>query len=69
MRMSIENLISEVEAYAKARSLSPATVISRAVDNGRLYGRLKSGFGCHVDTADRIRRYMASNPPSSEGAT
>ncbi|WP_240493801.1 hypothetical protein [Paracoccus sp. SM22M-07] len=67
--MSTIKLISEVEAHAKKCGLSPATIISRAVSNGRLYGRLKNGHGCHLDTAEKIRAYMATHPPKKkEGA-
>lgn len=62
--MSTSQLISEVEAHAQRCGLSPATIISRAVSNGRLYGRLKNGNGCTLDTAERIRAYMAQNPPA-----
>lgn len=62
--MSTSQLISEVEAHAERCGLSPATIISRAVSNGRLYGRLKNGHGCTLDTAERIRAYMAENPPA-----
>lgn len=58
--MSTDDLIQEVEAFARERNLAPATIVSRAVDNGRLYGRLKSGFGCHMKTAERIRAFIAS---------
>ena len=58
--MSTETLIEEIEAFANERNLAPATVVSRAADNGRLYGRLKSGFGCTLKTAERIRAFIAS---------
>lgn len=69
--MSTADLINEIEVYAKASDLAPATVVSRAVSNGRLYGRLKKGYGCHLDTACRIREYMSKHPPeqSRQGAT
>lgn len=58
--MSTTELIQEIEAFAAESHLAPATVVSRAVDNGRLYGRLKSGFGCTLRTAERIRDFIAS---------
>ena len=67
--MSTDDLIQEVEAYANERGLAPATIISRAVNNGRLYGRLKAGFGCNMKTAERIRAFMAENPPNTSGGT
>lgn len=64
--MSTDDLIREVQQYAAARNIAPATVISRAANNGRLYGRLTKGFGCTLKTAERIRAYMASNPPTGK---
>lgn len=67
--MSTETLIQEIEAFAKERNLAPATVVSRAADNGRLYGRLKSGFGCTLKTAERIRTFIADQRATkTEGA-
>lgn len=65
--MSTDDLIREVEAYARERGLAPATIVSRAVDNGRLYGRLKSGFGCNVKTAERIRAFIAAERATTSG--
>ena len=67
--MSIDDLIQEVEAYAKERGLAPATIVSRAANNGRLYGRLKAGFGCNMKTADRIRAFIAAEREKREGGT
>lgn len=60
-------LISEIECYAAERHVAPATVTSRAVGNSRLYRRLKDGKSCTLSVAERLRKYMADNPPSSEG--
>jgi len=68
--MSTQELIDEVESHARQCGLSPSTIVSRAVSNGRLYGRLKNGHGCTLETAARIRAYIAKNPPTKtpEGA-
>lgn len=67
--MSTDELIREIESYAAERDLSPATVVSRAVSNGRLFGRLKAGYGCTLKTAERIRDYIRSNSTASVPST
>lgn len=62
--MTTDDIIRELESYAEMVGLSPATVTSRAVSNSRLYERMKAGGSCSLKTADRVRSYMAANPPS-----
>lgn len=64
--MTREHLISEIETFAAATGVAPATVTSRAVGNSRLYHRLKAGKSCTLDVAARLRDYMSS--PRSEDA-
>lgn len=60
MRMTRDDLIAEIEAFAARHGLAPATVTSRAVANSRLYGRMKAGGGCNVMVAERLRAFMRS---------
>lgn len=60
--MTREQIVAEIESYAAARRIAPATVTSRAVGNSRLYHRLTSGAGCTLAIAERLLAYMASNP-------
>ena len=65
----MEKLISEIEAYAAAHRMSPSSVLQAAVKSygGSVWARWKSGGNCNIDTADKIRAYMAANPPPVEG--
>jgi hypothetical protein len=63
--MTNEQLISEIEAFASANGIAPATVTSRAVGNSRLYSRLKGGKSCTLGVAERLRKYMASGATAS----
>lgn len=59
----MEQFIAEIEAYAAARNLLPSTVIQRAVGaSGATWAKWKSGSSCSLNTADRIRAYMAQHP-------
>ena len=60
--MTRDKLISRIEAYAAERGIAPATVTSRAVDNSRLYHRLKGGGGCTLDVAERLVAFMDAAP-------
>ena len=60
--MTRAELISAIEAFAKARDIAPATVTSRAVGNSQLYKRMKNGGSCTLDVAQRIQSYMAEAP-------
>jgi hypothetical protein len=63
-----QDILTELEAYASARKLSPATVTSRAVQNSRLYAHLKAGGDCTTRIVARLRAYMAANPANSDVA-
>lgn len=53
-------LIAHIEAYAAASGLPPSTVTSRAVGDGGLYRRIKSGKKCSLDMSERITTFMSA---------
>jgi len=59
----IQKLVSEIEAYAHARGISPSTVGERAGQGGGFYRRVKSGRRAWPDTISKVRAYMAAHPP------
>lgn len=59
--MTRTDLIQEIEQFAERNNLAPATVTSRAVNNSRLYHRMKAGGGCNVIIAERLRDFIAKN--------
>jgi hypothetical protein len=60
--MNRETLIKAIEDAAQSTGLAPATITSKATDNGRLYHRMKRGYGCHIDTATKILAFIANLP-------
>lgn len=65
----MEELITEIETYAGRFGVKPETVIYNAVNQpSTRWAEWKAGAGCGLKTADRIRAYMASNPPKEEVA-
>ena len=60
----MDQLIAEIEAYAAARGIKPATVVQNATTHGgTVFEKWKSGAAvCTLTTADRVRAYMRENP-------
>lgn len=57
--------MEEVRAYAAGHGIAPSTVIQKAgVGGGGAWSKWESGDGSPtLRTVDRLRKYMASNPP------
>ena len=59
----MEDFIQEVEAYAAACGVLPATVVQWAdCGNGQTWKKWLESRGPSLRTADKIREYIASNP-------
>jgi hypothetical protein len=66
----VEQLISDIEAYAKARSMTPERVLRVAL-NARwdTWSRWKSGEAdCTTKTIRKVRSFMAANPAARSEA-
>jgi hypothetical protein len=61
----MEQFIDEIRAYAAAVGVKPGTVLQRAGGlGGKVWPTWEAGTAsCTMAMADRIRRYMADNPP------
>lgn len=60
----MEQLIAQVEQYALARGIKPATVLQYAAGlGGSVWEKWLSGSSCNMATAERIRSYIVENPP------
>ena len=61
--------MAEIEAYATAAGLRPGTVLQKAkAGSGDTWRRWQEGGLCGIARADRIRSYMAENPPTADGS-
>ena len=54
-------LLKRIEDFAEGHGIAPATVTSRAVQNSRLYRRMKDGGGCTIAIAEKLTAYMDSH--------
>lgn len=60
----MEQLILEVRAYARWFGITPSTVIQKAGVSGGKWRRWEAGDSSPtLHTVDRLRAYMAENPP------
>lgn len=66
----MEQFITEVRTYAARFGLKPSTVIQKAAAvGGATWRRWESGESSPtLHTVDKIRDYMADNPPPAENA-
>jgi len=59
--------MQEIENYALARGILPATVVQTATGHsGTTWAKWQSGATCSLRTAEKLRAYMAANPPPAE---
>jgi len=66
--MQTHSITSEIKEHADKLGIAPATLTSRAVQNSRLYRHLEEGGDCTTRTVNRIRQWIAENPPAEEKA-
>lgn len=66
----MEQFISEIRTYAAAVGVKPGTVLQRAGGlSGKVWPTWEAGTAtCTLAMADRIRAYMAANPPTAPAA-
>lgn len=64
----MEHLISEIKAYCEARGISTGTFGSYAVGDGKFMDRLERGGQCLPKTVEKVRDYMAANPPLAKAS-
>src|SRR5277367_4634814 len=60
--MNAQELLQEISDYCRQTGLAESTFGRRAVNDGKLTGRLRNGGRITTDTLDRIHGFMASHP-------
>ncbi len=60
-----ERIIAEIDTYCRFAKIAPSTLGMRAGYSGKFYERMCAGKRAWPETLDRIRRYMADNPPKN----
>src|SRR5690348_11585043 len=61
--MNAQQLLQEISDYCRQAGLAESTFGRRAVNDGKLTARLRSGGRITTDTLDRIHNFMTAHPP------
>lgn len=61
-------IITEIKQYAEATGLKPTTICQMALGNPRYFDRLSERTGRLLDEAQRLRDFMAANPPQPKAS-
>lgn len=56
-----ETLLREIEAFSLEVGMRPSTISRKAVNDGKLPSRLRVGGQVTLETAERLRAYMAEH--------
>lgn len=59
MATDSRDLLGEIEAFLKTRPMAPSTFGRRAVNDGKLVGRLRGGGRVTIEKASQVRDFMA----------
>jgi hypothetical protein len=54
-------LLREIEAFIGDADMAPSTFGRKAVNDGKLVGRLRAGSTVTLENASRIRRFIKAN--------
>lgn len=59
--------MTEIRAYALLCGLMPSTVVQNAqCGGGGAWRKWEAGGSCSMRTADKLRKFMADNPPNDD---
>jgi hypothetical protein len=64
--MDPNTIIAELDAYCAQVGMKQSTVCQNALGNARLYERMKRRIDQYAADANKLRAYMAANPPPAE---
>lgn len=65
----MDQLMQEIEDYAKRRGILPATVVQQATGHsGTTWAKWAAGATCSLRTAEKIRSFMRGNPAAQLAA-
>jgi len=63
-----QDILRELDAYAKAVGIDTSTVCRKATGNPRLHERLARRLQSLSRDAERLRKFMVENPPVKPGS-
>src|SRR5438034_11695236 len=60
--VTAEQLLTQIADYCRMVGMAESTFGRRAVNDGKLVGRLRVGGRVTTDTVERVRSFIRSNP-------
>jgi len=66
--MTHETILDELEEYCRTAGLKPSTVCVRALNDSRYPARYRRKAASLKREVEKLRSYMAQNPPKQEDA-
>lgn len=64
-----QQLLGEIRRFLTASGMSPSYFGKRVVGNSEIVSRLEAGGSVTLNTAAKVRAYIAANTPASERGT
>src|SRR5690349_11896389 len=61
--MDADKIVREIASYCQKTGLAESTFGRLAINDGKLVARLRDGGRITTTTLDRLRAFMAENPP------
>lgn len=58
-------LLTEIEEFSRKAGISPSTLSRKAINDGKLPGRLRRGGSVTLETAEKLREWMRENSAHS----
>lgn len=59
--MTREEIVSAIREFCAARGMATTTFGRLSVNDGKLVGRLEAGGSITLDTAEKVRQFIARN--------
>lgn len=57
-----DRLVAEIEAYCERAGMAETTFGRKALNDGKVVSRLRSGGRVWPETAERVRQFIRDNP-------
>lgn len=61
-------LVQQIDGFLERTGMAPSTFGRKAVNDGKLLDRLRSGGQVGLDTAEKIQRFILTHEAPSKGA-
>lgn len=64
----VSQLLAEIESYCREVGMAETTFGRKALNDGKVVGRLRAGGRVWPETADKVRLFIEQNPPEARAS-